>query len=92
VHPVLADLQPLARLLGLPSLPITATFPWLGLAGLLPLPSKWFIAFGEPIDVAQYGPEGAGDARLVLEISEQVREWIQSTVNQLRPRRRTIFS
>jgi len=92
VHPVLADLQPVARLLGLPSLPITPTFPWLGLAGLLPLPSKWFIAFGKPIEVAQFGPDAAGDARLVLEISEQVREWIQSAVNELRPRRRTIFS
>jgi len=91
VHPVLADLQPLARLLGLPTLPITPTFPWFGLGGMIPLPSKWFIAFGKPIEVARYGPEAAGDARLVLELSEQVREWIQLTVNQLRPRRRTIF-
>lgn len=91
VHPVLADLQPLARLLGMPNFPITPTFPWLGLAGLAPLPSKWFIAFGKPIEVAHHGPEAAGDSRLVLELSEQVREWIQSTVNLLRPRRQTIF-
>ena len=89
---MLADLQPVARLLGLPNLPITPTFPWLGLGGLVPLPSKWLIAFGEPIEVASYGRDAAGDARLVLEISEQVREWIQTTVNQLRPRRRSIFS
>ena len=92
VHPVIADLQPLARLLGLPALPITPTFPWLGLAGLIPLPSKWFIAFGEPIEVAQHGPDGADDPRLVLELSEQVREWIQATVYQLLPRRQTIFA
>ena len=91
LHPVVADLQPVARMLGLPVLPITPTFPWLGLAGLLPLPSKWFIAFGEPIDVSQYGPDAARDPRLVLELSETVREWIQAAVNQLRPRRRTIF-
>jgi len=91
VHPVLFDMQPLARLLGLPALPITPTFPWLGLGGLVPLPSKWFIAFGEPIEVAQHGPEAADDARLVLELSERVREWIQSTVNRLLARRRTIF-
>src|SRR5256885_743276 len=91
IHPVIADLQPVARLFGLPTLPITPTFPWLGLAGLLPLPSKWFIAFGEPIEVAQHGAEAAGDASLVLELSERVREWIQSTVYQLLPRRRTVF-
>jgi 1-acyl-sn-glycerol-3-phosphate acyltransferase len=91
LHPVLTDLQPIARLLGLPALPITPTFPWLGLAGLVPLPSKWFIAFGEPIEVGYLGPEAANDPRLVLELSEQVRQWIQSTVNQLRPRRQTIF-
>lgn len=91
IHPVIADLQPMARLLGLPTLPITPTFPWLGIAGLIPLPSKWLIAFGRPIEVAQFGPGAAEDTRLVLELSEQVREWIQSTVYQLLPRRKTIF-
>ncbi|HXI94506.1 MAG TPA: hypothetical protein VNG04_00145, partial [Candidatus Acidoferrum sp.] len=78
-------------LLGLPTIPITPTFPWLGLAGLLPLPSKWFIAFGKPIDVSHFGAEGADNSRLVLELTEEVRSWIQETVNQLLPRRRTIF-
>ena len=91
IHPVLFDLQPIARLFGLPTVPITPTFPWLGLAGLIPLPSKWFIAFGEPIEVEPYGPAGADDSRLVLELTEHVRGWIQSTLNQLLPRRRTIF-
>ena len=91
IHPVLFDLQPLARLLGLPAVPITPTFPWLGLAGLIPLPSKWFISFGEPIEVAKYGPDAADDSRLVLELTEHVRGWIQRTLNQLLPRRRTIF-
>ena len=91
IHPVMADIQPVARLLGLPVMPITPTFPWLGLAGLLPLPSKWFIAFGRPIEVGQFGPDAADDPRLILELSEHIREWIQTTVNQLRPRRQTIF-
>jgi 1-acyl-sn-glycerol-3-phosphate acyltransferase len=39
----------LARLLGVPYFPITPTFPWLGPLGLVPLPSKWIIEFGEPI-------------------------------------------
>jgi len=92
VHPVIADLRPVARILGLPILPITPTFPWLGLAGLIPLPSKWRIAFGEPIHVPRAGYDAASEARIVLEASEHVREWIQCRIDQLRPRRRTIFS
>ncbi len=92
LHPVIADFRPLARLLRLPAVPITPTFPWLGLAGLIPLPSKWFIAFGKPIEVARYGPAAAHDPRLVLEISEQVREWIQAAIYRLLPRRRTVFA
>ena len=91
IHPVMFDLQPLARFLGLPTIPITPTFPWLGLAGMIPLPSKWFIAFGKPIDVSRFGPEGADDPRLVLELTEEVRNWIQGTLRQLLPRRWTIF-
>ena len=34
---------------GCPYFPITPTFPWLGPLGLVPLPSKWLIEFGEPI-------------------------------------------
>jgi 1-acyl-sn-glycerol-3-phosphate acyltransferase len=91
IHPVVADLQFVARWFGLPAAPVTPTFPWLGLGGLIPLPSKWFIAFGEPIEVAHHGPEAASDARLVLDLSEQVRHWIQRTLVRLRTRRRTIF-
>ena len=85
------DVEALARLLRLPAAPVTPTFPWLGLAGLIPLPSKWFIAFGKPIDVSHFGPEAANDSRLVLELTEEVRGWIQRTLRRLLPRRRTIF-
>ena len=91
LHPVMLDLHPLARLFGLPVFPITPTFPWLGLAGLLPLPSKWFIAFGKPIDVSHLGPDAAEDPRVVNELTEEVRGWIQGALRRLLPRRRTIF-
>jgi len=37
------------RLLGLPALPITPTFPWLGPLGLLPLPTRHGVRFGEAL-------------------------------------------
>jgi 1-acyl-sn-glycerol-3-phosphate acyltransferase len=47
--PGLANIRPLGRLIGSPAFPITATFPFLGLAGFLPLPVRFHIHFGNPI-------------------------------------------
>jgi 1-acyl-sn-glycerol-3-phosphate acyltransferase len=47
--PGIANLRWLGRLFGSPSFPVTATFPFLGLAGFLPLPVKFHLHFGEPL-------------------------------------------
>ena len=47
--PGLANFRPLGRLFGSPAFPITLTFPFLGLAGFLPLPVKFHIHFGHPL-------------------------------------------
>ena len=91
VHPLIADLAPVVGPLGLPTVPITATFPWLGPLGLIPLPSKWLISFLEPIETAGHGPGAAEDQGLVLEIAEQARRLIQHEVDRLRGQRRTAF-
>jgi len=50
-QPGLANLKGVAQAVGLPSLPITLTFPLLGPAGLLvALPVKYHIYFGEPLE------------------------------------------
>jgi 1-acyl-sn-glycerol-3-phosphate acyltransferase len=77
IYPKLGESRLLARLLGAPYFPITPTFPALGAAGAVPLPSKWRIEFCPPIDLTGFGPEAAEDRASVLEISEQVRETIQ---------------
>ncbi|MDE0885437.1 MAG: lysophospholipid acyltransferase family protein [Myxococcota bacterium] len=48
-QPGLANLSGLARLFGMPALPLTPTFPLLGPLGLLPLPVKYHLYFGEPM-------------------------------------------
>src|SRR5829696_2090725 len=55
IYPKIGDLKPLARLIGAPYFPLTPTFPWLGPLGMVPLPSKWLIEFGEPIQTSDYG-------------------------------------
>ena len=91
-YPILANVAPIARLLGLPYLPITPTFPLLGPLGLVPLPSKWLIEFGEPIETTTLGgPAAADDPMLVFNLTDQVRETIQSTLYTLLMQRRSVF-
>src|SRR4029078_1782199 len=75
--PMLANLKTLARVLGLPYVPVTPTFPLLGPLGTIPLPSKWIIEFGAPIPTAGYGTGAAEDPMLVFNLTDQVCETIQ---------------
>ncbi|MCX4098785.1 lysophospholipid acyltransferase family protein [Nocardia sp. alder85J] len=92
IYPKIGDLKPLARLLGLPYFPVTPLFPHLGVLGLVPLPSKWTIVFGEPIPTSGYAPEEADDPMTMFEITDQVRETIQQTLYQLLTRRGNPFT
>lgn len=89
IYPIIGDIAPLARAFGLPYLPVTPTFPWLGPVGLIPLPSKWLIEFGPPV----VPPAGAShdDPALVHEMTGQVRETIQHMLYRLLARRPSVF-
>jgi 1-acyl-sn-glycerol-3-phosphate acyltransferase len=91
IYPKIGDIKPLARLLNVPYVPVTPTFPWFGPLGLVPLPSKWYIAFGEPIDTSGYDPGAADDPMLVFNLTDQVRETIQDTLYRLLLQRRSVF-
>ncbi|HVE98469.1 MAG TPA: lysophospholipid acyltransferase family protein [Mycobacteriales bacterium] len=91
IYPMIGNIKPLARLLGVPYVPVTPTFPWLGPLGLVPLPSKWLIEYGEPIPTAHLGPAAADDPMLVFNLTDQVRETIQQTLYRLLMQRRSVF-
>src|SRR5205809_6723095 len=61
----IANARPLAHLLGMPAFPVTITFPWLGLLGLLPFPVKYHIYFGQPMRFTG----DPGDAREVTAVA-----------------------
>jgi 1-acyl-sn-glycerol-3-phosphate acyltransferase len=93
IYPVLARWQWLARLLGVPYVPVTPTFPWLGLLGLLPLPTKWRLVFGPPLDLAaEYGTAAHDDEVLVNRLQETVRERIQRMVIDALRERDSVFT
>ena len=83
IYPLVGNVPSLARLLGLPYLPITPFFPLLGPLGMIPLPSKWIIEFGEPIRTDAYDPDAADDPMLLFNVTDQVRETIQQTLYRL---------
>ncbi|MGH3502054.1 MAG: lysophospholipid acyltransferase family protein [Nocardioidaceae bacterium] len=91
IYPLIGNVPSLARLVGAPYIPITPFFPWLGPLGLVPLPSKWLIEFGEPIRTDSYGDGAADDPMLVFNVTDQVRETIQQTLYALLMQRRSVF-
>jgi 1-acyl-sn-glycerol-3-phosphate acyltransferase len=83
--PILFDIKPLARKLGIPVAPITPTFPWLGPLGILPYPVSYRIVYGEPLRYHErFGPEGADDSRLVRYLANQVRRAVQLLIDRNR--------
>jgi len=91
IYPKIGDIKPLARLLGAPYFPVTPTFPLLGPLGLVPLPSKWLIEFGEPIRTDAIPAAEADDPMTVFNLTDQVRETIQHTLYRLLSQRRNAF-
>jgi len=91
IYPIVANAKFLARIFGFPYFPITWQFPLLGPLGMLPLPSKWVIEFGDPIDTARYGPEAADDPMLVFELTDRVRDTIQQMLYRNLMGRRSVF-
>ena len=81
--PILYDVKPLAKLLGLPVFPITPTFPLLGPLGLLPYPVKYQIRYGEPFRFYEEFPDGpTQDPAAVRYMADQVRRRVQEMVDR----------
>ncbi len=91
IYPMIGNLRSAARLLGLPYLPVTPTFPLLGPLGTVPLPSKWLIEFCPPIETAGYAPEAILDPMVVFDLTDQVRDTIQRTLDKNLAARRGVF-
>jgi 1-acyl-sn-glycerol-3-phosphate acyltransferase len=91
IYPLVGNVPSLARLLGVPYVPVTPFFPWLGPLGLVPLPSKWLLEFGEPIRTDEFEAGAADDPMLVFNVTDQVRETIQQTLYTLLMQRESVF-
>lgn len=90
-NPMLHRDEVVSKLIGLPYLPVTPTFPWLGPLGLIPAPTKWRIRFGEIVRFDGYGPEAADDSVLVGRLADRVRASIQQMLDTTLAQRKSVF-
>lgn len=88
-QPSLYDVKPLARLFGTPAFPITPTFPWLGPAGLLPLPTRYRIHFGP---MMHFHGDGDEEDEVVERQVAEVRGTIQKMLDKGVAERTGIFT
>jgi len=71
--PGIANLEALGRLLGMPAFPLTLTWPWLGPLGMVPLPVKYRLYFGEPM---HFEGNPNDEDEVIAEQVDQVKEEI----------------
>jgi 1-acyl-sn-glycerol-3-phosphate acyltransferase len=82
----------LAKFARTPYFFISLRFPWLGLLGLIPYPTKWTIDFGEPIETEAYGSEAATEPAVVQKLTKQTRDAVNELlVKRLMNRKSILF-
>jgi 1-acyl-sn-glycerol-3-phosphate acyltransferase len=86
--PSFANAKRVAKLLSMPSFPLTPTFPWLGPLGLLPYPVKYRLHFGEPITFD--GDPDDSDAAIGEKVDE-VKTAIQALLDHGLSEREAVF-
>ena len=92
IYPLVGNITSLARLLGLPYLPITPTFPLARPArpGAAAVQVDHRVRRADPAPTS-YDAGAADDPMLVFNVTDQVRETIQQTLYSLLMQRRSVF-
>jgi 1-acyl-sn-glycerol-3-phosphate acyltransferase len=86
--PAIANLRPLARLVGAPAFPITLTFPLLGPLGVLPLPVKYRILIGSPM---HFGGNPRDEDSVIEAKVQEVRDEMRGMIERGLRSRRSVF-
>jgi 1-acyl-sn-glycerol-3-phosphate acyltransferase len=86
--PGIANLESLGRLIGAPAFPITLTWPWLGPLGMVPLPVKYHLHFGEPL---RFSGNANDEDDVIAEKVDEVKGSIAAMFAQGLATRRGIF-
>lgn len=82
------DAKGLAEMFGMPYMPVPALLPLLGPLSMVPLPTKFYVDFGEPMNFE--GPFDDEDEIIDVKV-EQVRARVQSMINDRLAKRESVF-
>ena len=91
IYPVIGRSSALGKMIGAPYMPITPFFPMLGLAGMLPLPTKWKIVFGPRIYLYRESRFRGAGAMDFEAMSDRVARTVQILLRGQLSRRSSIF-
>lgn len=80
---ILYELKALNGKFGFFNFPITPTFPWLGLPGMFPMPAKFRIYFGEPMDFSMH-KDKLDDPDAIRQLVEVVKQRVQDMLDEKR--------
>ncbi|MGH9719239.1 MAG: 1-acyl-sn-glycerol-3-phosphate acyltransferase [Bryobacteraceae bacterium] len=89
IFPILAriDSSYVTREFGWPYLPIAPLFP----LAPIPIPTKWHMRVLPPVPLAGLKPADAENARLVRDFSRHVQNIMQTNIDDMRRKRKSIF-
>ncbi len=91
-YPALANIKPLADLMGVPYFPITPQMLLPPPFNLMPLPTKYKIRYGEPIELHREYPEHAiEDPDLMRKLAKEVQDIVQGMVDEDLAKRQSIW-
>jgi 1-acyl-sn-glycerol-3-phosphate acyltransferase len=88
-YPVVMQLYRAGGLVGVPWIPLTPTFPLCGVAGAVPLPTKWYMRFCPPIQPPAVAPGEEEDA--VRELTARLRDAIDGALKDVLAARPGLF-
>lgn len=90
--PMVGNIKPLAKLLNFPYFPITPFFPWLGPLGMIPLPTKYYICYGEPFKFyEEYPPDAVKEPETMRTLADKVQLKVQEMIGELLKKRKSVF-
>jgi 1-acyl-sn-glycerol-3-phosphate acyltransferase len=91
-YPYMLDLKPLARALDFPYMPVTPVMLLVGPLGMLPLPTKYTIYYGEPFHFYRdHPPETVKDPETIYRLVDRVQTSVQELIDRGLRERKGVF-